>query len=209
MTRGDGAPVDSGDPGPAGPPGARPADGGRRAADRSVRPGVPEDAQAIADIQVSGVRAEVQVGLGDGVEAPAIDSVQVRRQWTDTLSGPQPEGCHTLVALHGARVVGFAACAPGPQLPGPPGRDPVPAGTDILALEVHADFARAGHGSRLLSALVDSARPQTLRVWVVAGDDAHVRFYESAGLAPAGLRRRLDTGVGSVAEHLWWARLDG
>jgi ribosomal protein S18 acetylase RimI-like enzyme len=178
--------------------------------DRSVRPAVAEDADAVARIQVRGIRAAIQAGLGPQGEAPALSTGAVRERWRTTLEAAAPSGCHTLVALHGSAVAGFLSCAPGPALgPVPGDQGDVPAGTDILALEVLPDFARSGHASRLLSALVDIARPHVLRVWVTAGDDAHTRFYQGAGFAPAGLRRRLAVGGRAVTEHLWWSRLSG
>lgn len=175
--------------------------------DRSVRPAVDEDAPAIARIQVAGIREAVGAGL-DGGEAPPVPRAAVEATWGTTLGRPQPAGHHTLVALHGHGVAGFAACAPGEALPPTGGRpEPVPAGTDILALEVDRDFRRSGHGSRLLAAIVDITRPASLRVWIVAGDDVRVRFYQGAGFSPAGVRRTLTTGAGSVVEHLWWSRV--
>jgi len=178
------------------------------APDRSVRPAVAADAPAVARLQVRGIRAAVEAGLEGVGTAPVLPVEAVARQWSATLSAPPPPGCHTLVALHGSAVAGFVACVPGAALPPPPGRDrEIAAGTDILALDVAPEFARSGHGSRLLAALVDVARPVTLRVWVTAGDDAHTRFYQSAGFGPAGLRRRLTVGDAAVVEHLWWAQL--
>ncbi len=180
------------------------------APDRSVRPAVAADASVVAHLQVRGIRAAVEAGLEGVGTAPVLPEDDVVRQWSATLSAPAPPGCHTLVALQGSVVVGFASCRPGEALPPSPGRDrEIAAGTDILALEVAPEFAHSGHGSRLLAALVDIARPVTLRVWVTAGDDAHTRFYQSAGFGPAGLRRRLTVGDSAVVEHLWWSQLGG
>lgn len=176
-----------------------------------MRPALVDDAGSIARIQVAGIQEAVAAGLSDQA-APAVPEVpaaQVEATWQETLGRPQPSGHHTLVALHGHGVAGFAACVPGEPLPPTTGRpDVVPAGTDILALEVDRDFRRSGHGSRLLAAIVDITHPRSLRVWIVAGDDVRVRFYQSAGFSPAGIRRTLATGVGSVVEHLWWSSLD-
>lgn len=176
--------------------------------DRSVRPALPADAAAIAVIQVRGIRAALEAGL-DGVgTAPVLPVDAVADRWRATLSAPQPAGCRTLVALHGAAVAGFIACAPGEAVPPSPGRDdPIAPGTDILALEVVSEFGRSGHASRLLAALVDVARPVTLRAWVTSGDEAHTRFYQSAGFGPAGVRRRLDVAGRAVVEHLWWSQV--
>lgn len=198
------SPARSGSPAHAGSP------------DRSVRPALVEDATAITRIQLAGIgrvltaagaAAPEPGGTGPGAAGPSAEAV--REQWRATLAGPPPQGCHTLVALHGHAVAGFASCGPAAEVGPVPGRDrAIPAGTEILALEVDPDFARSGHGSRLLAAMVDIVHPATLRVWVGAGDDARVRFYQSAGFAPAGLRRRLRAGEGTeLVEHLWWSEL--
>ena len=191
--------------------------------DRSVRPALPEDASAIARIQARGIAASIEAGLrasadvARGYESAAAQELVVptlpvdhmRDQWTASLLAPRPEGFGTVVALHSATVAGFATFGPGEELASVPGReDPIGAGVEILAFEVDPDFARAGHGSRMLSAIVDLARPATLRVWVMAGDEARVRFFHNAGFAPAGLRRRLEVSERTVAEHLWWSALE-
>ena len=149
--------------------------------------------------------ARLHLGGTPGESAPRIPEDTVRAQWASTLSAPRPEGCHTLVALHGLGVAGFLSCAPAPALPPQGGRtDEIPAGTEILTLAVDPDFTRSGHASRLLAALVDITGAPSLREWVTAGDEAHVRFLSSAGFAPAGLRRSLEVGPAPLVEHLWW-----
>lgn len=172
--------------------------------DRSVRPALVDDSGEIARIQSHTLEALLAEALGEGT--PRIPEEAVRTQWETTLSHPRPEGCHTLVALHGHGIAGFASCAPAPVL-APQGRrtEEIPAGTEILALAVDPDFTRSGHASRLLAALVDITQAPSLRVWITAGDEARIRFFESAGFAPAGLRRTLEVGEGTLVEHLWWA----
>lgn len=171
--------------------------------DRSVRPALVGDAGAIARIQCRTLESLLVDAVGES--APRIPEDTVRAQWASTLSAPRPEGCHTLVALHGLGVAGFLSCAPAPALPPQGGRtDEIPAGTEILTLAVDPDFTRSGHASRLLAALVDITGAPSLREWVTAGDEAHVRFLSSAGFAPAGLRRSLQVGSAPLVEHLWW-----
>ena len=122
---------------------------------------------------------------------------------------PRPAGCHTVVALHGHQVVGFASCVPGEELTDLPGRDTaIPAGTEIHSLQVDPNFTRSGHASRMLQAIVDLARPENLRIWVNADGEELVRFLRSAGFAPAGLRRAFEVPDAPViTEHLWWAAI--
>lgn len=82
-------------------------------------------------------------------------------------------------------------------------------GSEIAELLVDPDFARSGHGSRLLQAIADTSGSATLRIWAGAEDEARLRFLQSAGFAPAGLRRCLEPEGGEpILQHLWWAALE-
>ncbi|MDC4233031.1 GNAT family N-acetyltransferase [Actinomyces sp. B33] len=174
----------------------------RPGADRSVRPALADDASDIGRIQAAALAA-----LAPGL--PGADPASLAAAWTTSLTGSRPPGVHALVALHGTAVVGYALAAPGERID-IAGRDPIPAGADIHELAVDPDFARSGHGSRLLHAIADTTGAACLRVWVGADDQARIRFYQGAGFAPAGLRCRL-TAPGARADdlvqHLWWAAL--
>ena len=178
----------------------------RAGVDRSVRPAVAADAERIARLQVASIMALTgnRQSSGEGLD---VEEAAVADQWRRSLTGPKPDGFHTLVALHGHGIAGFAFAAPGDRIP-LEGGDPVPAGTDIHELAVDPDFARSGHGSRLLQAIVDTTDARCLRVWISPDDEARVRFYQSAGFAPAPVRRSLGTpqsrGPGLV-QQLWWA----
>ena len=106
-----------------------------------------------------------------------------------------------LVALEGEQQVGFAAF--GPDADRQPD-DPDPERTAAIStLLVEPRWGRRGHGSRLLAAVVDTARAEGIRrlvAWVPAADTASLDFYRSAGWAADGLQRGLDTGAGTVAE---------
>ena len=61
-------------------------------------------------------------------------------------------------------------------------------------------WGRRGHGSRLLAAVADVARgggAARLQVWLPETDGVSAGFYESAGWAPDGWARTLDTGDAS------------
>lgn len=152
----------------------------------------------------------VALGESIGVDEATLPAVtELTHQWEQTLSVPAPRGCHTLVALHGREISGFASCAPvGPSEPIRGRGESIPGGIEVLNLWVDPAFTRSGHASRLLAAIVDVTAAPTLHVWVAAGDETRIRFFESAGFAPAGLRRahRMGAGAGDLlVEHLWWA----
>jgi hypothetical protein len=72
----------------------------------------------------------------------------------------------------------------------------------VAELDIDPDATRAGHGSRLLNAIVDTVRADGFRrvtVWVNSTDDVLRAFYNRGRLAPDGAHRELDLyGDGSV-----------
>ncbi|WP_175953851.1 GNAT family N-acetyltransferase [Schaalia sp. Marseille-Q2122] len=184
--------------------------------DRTVRPARPEDAEAIGAIQRAALESHIEAVLNAAQAAESMSDViaalpdarAFQEHWAQTLTAPAPEGCHTLVAIHGQSVGGFICAIPGEELPEIPDKRPaIPAGTEIVALEVNAHFQRSGHGSRLLNALAETCGAPNLRIWVGAEDEARVRFLQSAGFTPSGLRRQLQMPGAVADEHLWWTSL--
>jgi len=123
------------------------------------------------------------------------------------VSAPPSMRHVVLAALEADEVVGYAVVAPS--------RDPDSDGQsgEIMDLVVREDRTRHGHGSRLLSAVVDTLRETgggELLVWVAVGDDARMAFLASAGLAADGASRTLDGGPGAAAlrQVRWSARID-
>ena len=73
----------------------------------------------------------------------------------------------------------------------------------IGPLVVEPRWGRRGHGSRMLAAAVDHARGDGLAravVWLPEADTVSRSFFTSAGWAPDGLVRGLDTGAGEIRE---------
>ena len=175
------------------------------APDAGVRPARPSDAADIAAVQL----ATWQQRYADVLPPAVLDpSTQQERaaHWSESITAP-PSARHTiLVATSGRLLVGYAVVAPtegsaAPQHPPESGAaaDTEPTGT-ITDLEVHPDATRLGHGSRLLAAAVEHLREHaaaTVLTWCGTTDVARRTFFESAGLAPDGVRRRLDMGEGT------------
>jgi GNAT superfamily N-acetyltransferase len=70
-------------------------------------------------------------------------------------------------------------------------------------LLVEPRWGRRGHGSRLLAAAVDLARLDGMTratAWITEGDVVSREFFTSAGWAPDGLARALNTGAGELRE---------
>jgi GNAT superfamily N-acetyltransferase len=169
-------------------------------ADVSVRPAQPGDAQEIGRIQIDTWRMayvdilprEVLAGLSADAAASA---------WSTAITAPPTTHHHVLVALEGQWLVGFVAFGPASDLTDD---DPDPDTTVAVApLLVEPRWGRRGHGSRLLAATVDHARIDAMTraiAWIPEADQASRDFLTSAGWAPDGLARALDTGAGELRE---------
>jgi GNAT superfamily N-acetyltransferase len=106
-----------------------------------------------------------------------------------------------LVAQEQHWQVGFAAVGPAEDLEAD---DPEPERTaDLALILVEPRWGRRGHGSRLLAAVVDHARADGMTravAWIPEADTVSREFLISAGWAPDGLARALDTGAGEVRQ---------
>lgn len=169
-------------------------------ADLSVRPGLVDDARAIAAIQVAAWR-DAYAALWPAAALDGLDVDAIERSWRGALSQPPTAKHRMFTACAGPVVVGFAAIAPTP--------DEDTTG-EIVALEVSPARRGDGHSSRLLAACADVLRQSSasaLRAWVVTGDELRSEFFRSAGLAPSGLVRTVDILGTEVTEEAWFATL--
>ncbi len=192
-----------------------------------VRPATGLDAPAIGDIQARTMRAALTAATGKRL-APEVEgllqSEAFAATWAGAIANPPSGGHMVFSAISEGTVVGFAALSPTSPQPinptvgagaqegdGTPELEKGEGGVvEITALEVPPAHQRAGHGSRLLAALAQTAQDNgatELQIWVLAGDDAHTAFLTAAGFAPAGLRRDLQVGQDLVSQHCWHALL--
>ena len=98
-------------------------------------------------------------------------------------------------------MVGFAAVGPSAD------PDATDVDAELLVGGVSPGARRAGHGSRLLNATVDTAGLTgfaRVRTWLLAADGGTRGFLEAAGFAPDGARRERVTGPaeGEVAGEI-------
>jgi GNAT superfamily N-acetyltransferase len=177
-------------------------------ADVSVRPARPEDAGEIGRIQV----ATWRTAYADVLPAPVLEGLsedQAVDAWRSAITDPPSPRHHVLVALEQQWLVGFAGVAPADDLED---TDPDPETTAALApILVEPRWGRRGHGSRLLAAAVDHARGDGMTraiAWIPEADKPSREFLLSAGWAPDGLARALDTGAGELREIRLHALLD-
>ena len=179
-------------------------------ADVSVRPAQPDDDAEIARIQVvtwrTAYRAVLPPAVLDDWDADAATAA-----WRAAIAAPPTPGHGVLVALERNAVVGFAAFGPA-ELGDGEAADPAGPTAEVSTLLVEPRWGRRGHGSRLLAAVVDVNRGSgvaRLQVWLPETDRVSAGFYESAGWAPDGWARILDTGdAAPIREIRWHALLD-
>lgn len=154
-------------------------------ADASVRLARESDAPAVGLVQATVWREAYAAVLPDEVLA-TFEPPAFAKAWRTSLANP-PQGVHRLLAAcAGEQVVGFAAIGPS-QDP-----DASPETGELTAIGVHPQARRAGHGSRLLNAAVDTLRgagAETLHAWVLATDEQTRAFFSQAGLSPDGAFR--------------------
>ena len=179
-------------------------------ADVSVRPARPDDAGEIARIQLVTWRTAYRALLPTAV-LDDWDADSATASWRAAVASPPTPAHGVLVALERNAVVGFAAFGPA-ELAAGEASDPAGPTAELSTLLVEPRWGRRGHGSRLLAAVADVARRDgaaRLQVWLPEADAVSAGFYESAGWAPDGWARTLDTGGDEpLREIRWHALLD-
>lgn len=168
-------------------------------ADASVRVARETDAPAVGLVQAIVWREAYAAVLSEEVLA-TFEPQAFASAWRQSLAAP-PQGVYRLLAAcAGDQVVGFASLGPS-QDP-----DASPETGELSALGVHPDARRAGHGSRLLNAVVDTLRgagATRMHAWVLASDEATRAFLQAGGLGPDGaFRDRVVSPDGDTAREV-------
>jgi GNAT superfamily N-acetyltransferase len=165
-------------------------------ADTSVRLAWPDDAEAIAEVQVAAWRHD----YADLLPAQVLDELDpaaFAEVWRTSVVKPGDARDRVLVALERNVLRGFAVTIPSTD----PDSDAV-ADAEIAELVVHPEHRGAGHGSRLVHACADTMKADRFTratTWLTAADDDRRRFLTESGWAPDGAHRELDlSGDGSV-----------
>jgi GNAT superfamily N-acetyltransferase len=165
-------------------------------AESSVRLALPAEANAIGEIQVAAWRRAYD-GLLPAQVLADLEPAQFAAQWRAALLAPGEARNRVMVALAGRDLVGFAAITASDDPDGDPRNDAL-----IAELAVDPEATRAGHGSRLLNAVVDTVRADGFKrvtVWINSTDDVLRGFYIDSGWAADGAHRELDLyGDGNV-----------
>lgn len=154
----------------------------------TIRPGAPEDAEAVERLRIAGWQTAYRGIISDAyLDSMAVD-VPRRRRHLETL----PDGFRSGVAIAGGSVVGWISAGPCRD-PDRPGRQH----GEIMACYVHPDCWRTGTGRLLLEHALDGLAKDgrdDVTLWVLEANDRARRFYEKFGFAPDGGRKLLDFG---------------
>ncbi len=167
--------------GPSGAPGPL--------ADAAVRTGRPTDAPAVGLVQAFVWQHEYADVLSREV-LDALTGPRFAAVWRRSLENPPTPRHRLLVATAGPQVVGYVAVGPAGDEPG------LTHGSTAMLYDggVHPEARRAGHGSRLLNAAVDTLRAAfeeltAVATWVLADAEQTRAFLQGAGFAPDGAWR--------------------
>lgn len=166
--------------------------------DNSVRTAGPADVAALGAVHARSWTGPYAAVLPPSVVA-AISPELLAEAWREAVTAPPSADHRVLVAVGDGIVAGFAAAAPSGDPAGDPDDGGRPGALELVALEVDPLHTRRGHGSRLLAAVVDTARARgwtTLQTWVHTDDAARLEFLRGAGLQEDGARRRRGVAAG-------------
>ena len=159
-------------------------------ADASVRVARVSDAPAVGFVQAVVFREAYAAELAPEIVAQ-FQPQAFASAWRTTLEGAGADDGVLLVACAGEQVVGLAAVGASND----PDADERTA--ELLVLGVHPEARRQGHGSRLLHAVVDTARARgrdRLTAWALASAQVVREFLVVAGLGPDGANRERVVG---------------
>ena len=160
-----------------------------------VRPAELADAAAIAEIQVQTWTTTPGVPTDDEV---VPDISETARAWERAIMVPPTSRHQVWVATADDIVVGAAAIAPAAD----PDLDAQRV-SELLLFVVDASHRRKGHGSRLLTATMQSISPDADEAvtWLLTSDDPTRAYLEASGWVADGAFRSL--GAAQSAE---WAQ---
>ncbi len=168
-------------------------------ADASARIARPNDAAAVGMVQAAVWRA----AYGEVLPQEVVDQFEpasFARVWRGSLKNPPSPRHVLLVGCAGEQVVGFVAVGPSTD------RDATETSGEVLALGVHPEARRSGHGSRLLNAAVDTLRGKgfsSMAVWLLARDEQTRAFLTAAGLSPdSAYRDRVIDADGTIVREV-------
>lgn len=159
-----------------------------------IEPATSEDCRAIAEVHVEAWQHAYKSILPDPYLASL--SVPEREAMWRRMQGRQPS--HLLVARHADRVVGFVAFGASRDEGAPKDQG------EIWAIYVRPALWSTGAGRLLWLAASQQILGEgysAIILWVIAGNERAIRFYERAGfVAEPASRKRFELGGAWVEE---------
>lgn len=162
-----------------------------------VRAARRDDAADIARIQRDIWVNDYSALMRQQIEYPDLDALA--KVWSAAV---ESRDGRVLVATAEDQVVGFAAVA---QIDADV--------EEIDPLHIASDYRHAGHGTRLLRAIADTAKERgitTLSTWALEGDHAWISLLNDSGFGLTPDQRTLDfNGDGQIVlvQHRWQTSL--
>ncbi|HMR48604.1 MAG TPA: GNAT family N-acetyltransferase [Arachnia sp.] len=165
-------------------------------ASNTVRLAMPAEAVDIARIQRRAWGEHPLLAEG----AASVRSDEAVQSWHEAIVKPPLAHCRVLVALAEDNLVaGFAVTGPC----GDPDAEPTDA--EIVEFVVDAAQRGNGHGSRLITAAVDTLRAdgfEVAHIWVPAANDALRAFLTGCGFAADGAHQEIAMAEGAPSLKL-------
>lgn len=160
-----------------------------------VRPAVPEDAAAVAEVRVSSWRAAYR-GIIPGRVLDSLDPAAAAERTRSALADPA-HPFRLRVAERDGVLTGFTITGPYR------GTDAAPGAGEVLAIYVHPDHWSTGSGRVLMVDALErlsEAGLSPVLLWVLRDNARARRFYERAGFAPDGAEQFYSAGGVPIPE---------
>jgi GNAT superfamily N-acetyltransferase len=147
-----------------------------------IRRGIPDDAEAMGHLHID-VWEDAYTGLvPQGILDDRRDEVAARiERWRDIFGQERP----TWLAVAGGRLVGFSGA-------GPARDNDVDLELEVYALYVRAAYYGTGVGYALLQQAIGD---RAAYLWVLAGNERAIAFYERQGFRLDGTEDEHDEGL--------------
>jgi len=148
----------------------------------TIRPALPDDADAIANVHIASWRAAYRGQLPDAYLA-ALDTERSARGWSQTLADSKSD---VVVAEQDRNIVGFASLSPSRDA------DADSKVGEITSIYLLSEYWRRHIGTELFEALLQCASKRgysEITLWVLASNQQARDFYESRGFFVDGAEK--------------------